>query len=165
MRMYGAEMNRLPRRKVLVRARMRAGGPKTDICIRDVSARGLLIQANTPPQRGSFVEIMCEGLPITGQVIWISDRRFGVITRERLDVAAFVDRLSNPSAQPVIVVPEPVGIRVGARRPRTHGESRDLGNALQFATMVGACGAAAVAIAFALHGQLTSVVASAASQL
>lgn len=165
MRMYGAEMNRLPRRKVLVRARMRAGGPKTDICIRDVSARGLLIQANAPPERGAFVEIICEGLPITGQVIWTSDRRFGVVTREWLDVAAFVDRLLNPSAQPVVAAPEPPRVRVGARRARTHGESRDLGNALQFATVVGACGAAAVAIALALHGQLTSVVASVASRL
>lgn len=125
----------------------------------------MLIQASAPPQRGAFVEIICEGLPITGQVIWISDRRFGVVTRERLDVSAFVDRLSNPSAQPVVVAPEPAGVRVGARRPRTHGESRELGNALQFATIVGACGAAAAAIAFALHGQLTSVVVSATSRL
>ena len=37
------------RQKVVLPARMRAGAGAVDVCIRDVSSRGMLIQAGVPP--------------------------------------------------------------------------------------------------------------------
>jgi len=76
------------RRKVLIRARMHADGPSADVCIRDISPRGLLIQASAAPPKGSYVEIVFDGHWIVGRVVWGKDRRFGVQARDRIDLHA-----------------------------------------------------------------------------
>lgn len=161
--MYGAEINRLPRQKVLVRARMRVGAAESDVCIRDMSARGMLVQANAPPGRGTLVVIDCEGWPVPGQVIWCGDRRFGIQTRDTLDVDWFLERLNRLDAK--WEAPAAPRVRAGAPRPRSHAESRATSRTLQFATIVGACAAGAAAIALTLHSQLSGAFLNAAAGL
>ena len=116
------QIAREPRRKVLIRASMRAGGPKTDVCIRDISSRGLMAHAGTPPPRGTYVDLDCAGHQIVGLVVWRRDRRFGIQTRERINVAALAGRIA-----PEILAPQrranrasaPGLSRAGAGRSRT----------------------------------------------
>jgi len=133
------------RRKVLIRAKMRAGGPRVDVCIRDVSSRGLLIQGSAAPPRGTYVEFTCADQWIVGRVVWGKDRRFGVSTRERVDVGALLGgapagaRAPSQAAPPARPLP---AARTEALRP--------LARAMEFAmvglfaaTLVAALGAAA----------------------
>lgn len=85
---------REPRRKVLISARMRIGGALVDICIRDISQRGLLAQAATSPSRGTYVEIFWTRHIIVGRVIWNKERRFGIQTQDRMNVSALADERS-----------------------------------------------------------------------
>jgi hypothetical protein len=79
---------RAPRRRVSIPARMRAGGAPVGVCIRDISPRSMLLEAGAAPSPGTFVEIVGPEASIAGQVIWSRDGRFGVRTRERLNVKA-----------------------------------------------------------------------------
>lgn len=72
---------------------MRTGGPRTDVCIRDVSSKGMLVQASAPPARGTYVEIICDTQTIVGRVAWRKERRFGLHASHRIDVRALADRL------------------------------------------------------------------------
>jgi len=124
------QIAREPRRKVLIRASMRAGGPRTDICIRDISPRGIMAQAAAPPPRGTYVDLDCSGHQIVGLVIWRRERRFGIQTRERINVAALASRIA-----PEILAPRRAGGRPsqpGAMHARG-GSSRALAGRLEFA--------------------------------
>lgn len=158
MRAPAGTIDRSPRRKVLIRARMRANGPPTDICIRDVSRRGMLLQSHAPPERGTYVEIMQAGLPIVGQVIWSSERRFGISTRDAIDVAALVDD-GKPFEEEKIVDTSRDERLLAAYRSRghTYDSSRSSANKMQFGFIAGLCLCAAAGIAVGLHDGLSAV--------
>lgn len=80
-----------PRVRAMVRARMRDTLGERDVCIIDVSTRGILATAANPPQRSEIVEIALGNNFLTGQVKWSGDRRFGIALRERVSVAAMVE--------------------------------------------------------------------------
>ena len=73
-----------------MRGRLRAGGPEMEVCVRDISSRGLLVQASAPPPRGTYVELFCQDQEIVGRVIWAKDRRFGIRTSDPVNVRAMV---------------------------------------------------------------------------
>jgi hypothetical protein len=140
------QIAREPRHKVLIRATMRAGGPRTDVCIRDISSRGLMVQANAPPPRGTYVDLDCAGHQVVGLVVWRKERRFGIQTRERINVAALAGRIA-----PEILAPQRRGSR-GSRPAalRAGGGSRALAGRMEFvlvaffaAALVGALGISA----------------------
>jgi hypothetical protein len=111
---------REPRRKVLIRATMRAGGPRTDVCIRDISSRGMMVQAGAPPPRGTFVDLDCAGHQVVGLVIWRRERRFGVQTRDRINVHALAGRIAPEIlARPSRVARPSAAARAGAGRAST----------------------------------------------
>jgi hypothetical protein len=56
----------------------------------DISTRGLLAITARPPTRGEFVELIVGGQMLVGQVKWAGERRFGIVLRERISVAALV---------------------------------------------------------------------------
>jgi len=74
-----------------VRARMRDSLAERDICILDLSTRGMLATTARPPARGEFVELSIGCNRLTGQVRWSSQRRFGVSLRERVSIAALAE--------------------------------------------------------------------------
>jgi Flp pilus assembly pilin Flp len=164
MQTKGGMVHRAPRHKVLIRARMRAGGPQMDVCIRDVSARGMLVQADYAPAPRSYVEILLDGQSIAGRVIWANDRRFGVATREQIDIGAMQrGRKASP---------------VAAERPRLRGtrtaptnvqhsldRNRRVATALQFGFLVAAGAVAAAAVAVTVHGSLAGTFQTVADQL
>jgi hypothetical protein len=87
-------IHREPRLKVLIQARMRVEAGRADICIRDISSRGLLLQANRPPPHGTYIEILLPTCTVVARVVWAKDRRFGVATREPINVSAIINRTS-----------------------------------------------------------------------
>ena len=89
---------REPRRPVFLRARMRASGVFSDVCIRNISSRGMLLQAAMPPACGSYVEIFCQRHTFVARVVWTQDRRFGVHTSETIDVSALLGESTSPVA-------------------------------------------------------------------
>jgi hypothetical protein len=108
---------------------MRAGGPRTYVCIRDISTRGIMAQASAPPPRGTYVDLDCAGHQIVGIVVWRRERRFGIRTRERINVAALAGRIAPEILAPPRrrTGPSPLAARTGA------GASRTLAGRMEFA--------------------------------
>lgn len=125
------------RTRALVKARLRAAGPEREICILDISTRGLLATAARPPGRGEFVEMTVNGHTLVGQVKWASARRFGVALRGRISVIGLV----AGDGQSIALE------RTTGARKRSNGliealrqNLSNLGSVVQFAMIVAALG-------------------------
>ena len=151
------------RHKVLIRTRMRAGGLPVDVCIRDVSARGLCLVSNTPPVRGTIVELTGSHAPIVGRVVWASELRFGIEARGRIDVAAMVCG-KGAAPRPDAAVPPP-GYVARALPARAADSGRLAGNAMQFLFMAFLAGCAATFIGQTLYETLAGTSAAVAAGL
>lgn len=81
---------REPRRKVLIRARMRLNGAFRDVRIRDISSKGLLLEGEFAPQRGTYLEVFRGRHLIIARVVWSQEKRFGVLAQDRMNVDAIV---------------------------------------------------------------------------
>lgn len=161
----GAPAKRTPRRKVLIRAHMRCGGPKIPICIRDVSPRGMLLQANEPPPPGTYIEIVQDGLAVVGKIIWTKDRRFGISTRDVIDINALEDESSTGTTRKAAVGRKAEAFRPTFNAAYDHENSRHSANAMQFAAIVATIVCAAAALAFVLHEGLSSTVGNIVNNL
>lgn len=99
------------RHKVMIGARMRAGGLPANICIRDISSKGMMIHSGASPPRGTYVEIVTPSQTIVGRVVWGNDFRFGIQTRERLQIDMMISGLrcdpALPEERPAIAHREP----------------------------------------------------------
>ncbi len=69
---------------------MRVGAAWADICIRDISSRGLMIQVSAAPPRGTYLELRRGSRVIIGRVMWSKQDRCGIESQERLDVDAIL---------------------------------------------------------------------------
>lgn len=132
------------RRKVLIRARMHSGVSWSDVCIVNISSRGVGAQAAKPPARGEYVEIRRGAHVIVGRVIWSRQHRFGISTQDVLFIDAIINQAeaASPSTSP-LRMPE----RRTVSRPVTALErSRDKGRVFEFAFAIlgGFCLAAAL---------------------
>ena len=78
------------RLKCMIKARMRLDGVWKDVCIRNISSRGMLLQAGSPPPRSTYVEVYRGRHVIVARVAWSKDTRFGIHTQERLDVSSII---------------------------------------------------------------------------
>jgi hypothetical protein len=136
---------REPRHKVLVRARMQAGGGWHDTCILNVSSRGLLLQAAAPPVTGTYLEIRRGGHVIMARVMWTKTHRFGVKTQQlvRLDAITGEAGAATPElSQRRNDRRGPAGIRLAANdRSRQRGRLIEYG----FAAALAAAGAGLIA--------------------
>lgn len=141
---------------------MRAGGLPIDACIRDVSSKGLMIQAKVPPPRGTYVEIITPGQTIVGRVVWGKDMRFGVITRERIHVDLMVAQ--HPCPVPGSD-PKPAAILPPAARARAPAFRRSHARALEFGVLVLFALAMVVAFAATTYQTLSAPFESVADRL
>ena len=154
---------REPRRSVVIQARMRLDGVWSDVCIRNISSRGMLLQAAAAPPRGTYVEIFRGRHSVVAQVRWCKDRRFGIHTRERMDVDAIIN---EPRGEPRRKADSGTERRSASRLPDTltstaatlaarADRSRRLSATFQFCTMVGFSLVAAVMI-LTIVGEIVS---------
>jgi hypothetical protein len=150
---------REPRRKVMLRARMRIGAAWRDACILDLSSRGLMIQAKEPPRGGSYIEIRRGRHIIVARVMWTNDGRCGLRTQDALVPDAIIaepDEAHGPA-------PLTRERRVTRAPPRAiaHEQSRWRSRAIEFSfvAIIGAmCGTFAYgAVSAALAQPLMAV--------
>lgn len=137
---------REPRHKVLVRARMHAGGGWHDTCILNVSSRGLLLQAAAPPAKGTYLEIRRGPHVIMARVVWTKSHRFGVKTQDVVRLDAITGEAGQAAKSPVA---EWSNDRRSGARPMlpAHDHSRQHGRLIEygFAAALAAAGAGLVA--------------------
>ncbi|MEO7787186.1 MAG: hypothetical protein ABIR77_05095 [Sphingomicrobium sp.] len=81
---------REPRRKVLIKARMRAGPSWGGVSLLNLSSRGALAQAEVPPPKGSYIEVRCGAHVIVARVMWAEQERFGFRSQDPILVDALL---------------------------------------------------------------------------
>ena len=149
------------RHKVLIRAKMRAGGLPVDTCIRDISSKGMMLQSKAPPPRGTYVEVITASQTIVGRVVWGGDMRFGINTRERIHVELVVGELRMgraPVSQPTAELPR---LKPPPRQSFTSAHSK----ALEFCGLVVFAVAIIYAIASATYETLARPLENVSSHL
>lgn len=132
------------RQKVMIKARMRNGASWHDVCILNVSLRGLGIQSAEPPGHGAYVEIRRGTQAIIARVVWSKGHRAGLRAQDAIFIRGLVN--DNLGAQPPQITQ---GVLVDRRRaPRAsqqnHDHSRVIGRIMEFACLALFAGALAV---------------------
>lgn len=130
------------RHSVLIRARMRAGGPPMDVCVRNVSSRGMLLLTHEVPALGTYVEILLPDDVVVGRVMWAGERRFGIRAREKIPLHKVIG--GQAQAEVVAAIRRPA--RPGATMVQPRGDARFAGRSLEFLVLV-ACAVAVAAFA------------------
>lgn len=125
---------------------MRNGASWHDVCIVNLSKRGLGIQTADPPLRGTYLEI-CRGRHvIVARVMWSKGHRAGLKSQDSIFVDALINEPVDAGAGPR--GPTPVQPAERRRAPRTdaqrHERSRIAGRAFEFACIALAAGALGV---------------------
>lgn len=141
---------REPRRKVMIKARVRASASWNDVCILDISSRGLSMKAAVPPPRGTYLDIRRGTHEIMACVVWATDQRFGVHTQDMLDVDSIIDHPNQCAAEPDgEIARNPKFDRRLSRRPTSERleESRMLSRAMEF-LVIGIFAASAAVVTF-----------------
>ena len=141
---------------MLLRARMRVTATWGDVCILNISSRGLQLQSARPPQRGRIVEIRRGPHVVIGCVVWSKQHRFGIRSQDALFVDAIV---SEPADGDLARSPThyvPAERRSARRKPTSEDKSRLLGRALEFACL----GILVLAGATILYGAAQSALAA-----
>lgn len=132
----------------MIRARMRFGARWGDVNILDISSRGMLIQADSAPARGAYLEVRRGRHAIIARVVWTNDTRFGVCTQDRLSIEAIIREpdLSNSEARRPLQDAAPVERRApdGRRSRESHERSRLAGRVFEFLCIAIAGGGAAL---------------------
>lgn len=140
------------RQKVMIVARMRSSASWQDVCILNLSMRGLGIQAPQVPPAGSYVEICRGHQVIIARVAWAKGHRAGLRAQDPIWIQGL---LGDPSAvnerQPAAAEPFVERRRV-PRTAQKHEDSRLAGRAMEF-TFVALAAAGMGAIAFGIVEQ------------
>jgi len=157
------------RHKVVLPARMRAGAGQVDVCIRDISTRGMLIQAGAPPARGTYVEILRPACSVTGRVVWSKHHKFGIETRGKISIARVIERRAvsreGGGTPPVNQGGGPVHLSPRVDPAEQAARARARAAFLQYAALGGAVTVGALLLAFALYSGLSETFANVLSQL
>jgi hypothetical protein len=153
---------REPRKKVMIKARMRVGAAWQDACILDMSSRGLMIQASDPPPGGSYLELRRGRHVIVARVVWSRDRRAGLRSQDPLPTEAIIAEPDQSAGRPIAPGverrAEPAARIV---RSTDHEHSRWRSRAWEFASLAVVGGVLATfafdAVASALERPMTAV--------
>lgn len=86
----GSQKQREQRQVVMLNARMRTEEGWSDVTICNLSPRGAMAKALTPPQKGDFVELRCGSSSIVGHVRWSQGVRFGIRAQDRIDISGLL---------------------------------------------------------------------------
>lgn len=130
----------------MIRARMRSGASWNDVCILNLSVRGLGIQTAQPPSSGAYVEICRGTCVIVARVVWSRGHRAGLRSQDAIFIQSIVNETLAPSQRMPVTSARPVDRR---RAPRTalqrQDDSRLAGRAMEFACFALVAGVVAMA--------------------
>ena len=142
---------------------MRNGASWHDVCILNVSKRGLGIQAADPPARGTYLEIWRGRHAIIARVMWAKGHRAGLQAQDSIFVEALVNEPVQSRALPAGVGDAQLVER--RKAPRTiqqrQDQSRLAGRAFEFACFVLVAGA----LGLTAFGAVQEALASPLSQI
>ena len=150
---------------MLIRARMRLTATWLDVCILNISSRGMQLQSARPPARGAYVEIRRGPHVIIGCVAWAKHHRFGVRAQDVLFVEAIVAEPGEAEAQRGSVPYVPADRRTALRRPKSADRSRMIGRVMEFACFGCLAAAGATVLYGAAHEALATPLASVSDAL
>jgi hypothetical protein len=153
---------REPRKKVMIKARMRVGAAWQDACILDMSTRGLMIQAPDPLPGGSYLELRRGRHVIIARVVWSRDRRAGLRAQEVLPTEAIIAEPDHSTGPPIVAgVERRAEPLARVKAVPQHEHSRWRSRAWEFASIAFLGGAFATfaygAVASALERPLVAV--------
>ena len=142
-----------PRVKVFMPSRMRVNAAWSDVCIHNVSARGLLVASDGAPEPGDYVEIRRGQSVIIGRALWKKDRFFGVRTQDRIDLAALQGEPARPGAVPGIERRTRDRFKQDAAVARSLERDRAFSRMFQFGVLTLAAGTASVVVGAAVYAR------------
>jgi len=114
---------------------LKQGVSWADICIRNMSSRGLLVQGRSPPDPGTYVEVRRGEHIIVARVVWSNGQEFGLQTQDQLHIDAILQDPNGANGATVTGAGERVERRAVPRTPtsqQAHDFSRHLASAMQF---------------------------------
>ena len=121
------------RQKVLIKVRMRNGVSWNDVCILNLSVRGLGIQAAQPPARGTIVEICRGSQVIVARVVWSKGHRAGLRSQDAIFIRAIVNEPPHGQPRSPFITEGPGERRTAPRRAKQRDDrSRSMGRAFEF---------------------------------
>ena len=141
------------RTKVTMRATLRDRGPQRDICILDVSTRGVLATTANPPKFGEFVEILVNDKSLIGHVKWSGTRRFGIALQDRISVINFISEKRGSIKLPK----RRSAVAVSRGAVAIHDDSQWVARITQLAFLVILAGVVAIIIAKGIELTLGSI--------
>ena len=97
---------------VMLPARLRIAGAWTDVRIRNVSSRGMLLEMASPPLPGCYVEVSRGRYRYTARVAWADGNRCGIHIDGKIQIAALTESAS-PRALSDTRVPRSARIPTG----------------------------------------------------
>jgi len=141
---------------------MRLGARWSDVCILNMSSRGLMARSADAPLPGSYVEMRRGTHIIVARVVWTDEQRFGATTQDVLPLDAIVsDQCETPT--PIAAASE------RRKTPRDHvvdhARSRHISRWMEYGVF--AAGAVSVALfaAVSLQDALAAPLAAVGSAL
>lgn len=81
-----------PRSNVFLTAVLCAGGSRTNVRVRNLSAHGALLEGPGLPAEGAVVQIRRGSLSVAGDIAWSRDQHCGVRFASNIDVGAWLER-------------------------------------------------------------------------
>jgi hypothetical protein len=135
---------------------MRSGVSWHDVCILNLSRRGLGIQSAEPPPRGTYVEI-CRGRQvIVARVMWAKGHRAGLHSQDAIAVRALIhEDPANDRDKPAPAYPKAERRLAPRNAQQRHEGSRLAARAMEFACI----GLAAVAFGLTIFGTVEQALA------
>lgn len=137
------------RRRVNLRARMRANAGWSDAAILNISSRGMMISAPRNSGMGSTVELWLGRQRLVATVVWRNGGNAGLSAQELIPVD---ELLASDKGQSLRVTAEPWQGQERRARPRGHDESRQSARWMEFCS-IGLVAAALSLGALGLVGQ------------
>lgn len=131
---------------------MRTGSAWNDICLLNMSSRGALARAASPPPKGTYIEVRRGSHVIVARVVWTEQHHFGVVSQDAIPIDQVIADADSSTKQAPPVPAPTADRRASARKPSTmerHEGSRIMARALEFCFIAGA-GAAFAGLAFGL---------------
>lgn len=137
--------SREPRQTVIMPAQMRGDSAWSEVCIRNISSHGMMLEMSRPPAPGCYVELRRSNVVVVARVMWSEEGKCGLRTQAKVDLGALSGLASEAEQTPA---------RASSTKRRaeavgaTAEQAANTGRAMQFA--FGAAFGAGIAVLLSL---------------
>ncbi len=142
---------------------MRSGSGWADTSIVNVSTRGMGLRSLRAPIPGAYIEVRKGDICIVAQVVWTHGQRFGVRTRDDVDLRALSTEPSSRdrcrTEDGVLESASPEWKRIPKRHSEISERNRFLGRSVEFAFLGFGAAAASLLVAQSMNQTLSTAAA------